>query len=235
MANIWRNPIYDRTQEDIDFAINKIAEWITYNISSAEYDEKVRIENEALILREGYAIPTDDKLIVQGDGRAYVEEDKLVVKIGVVYDLKGCVNTLDLNRIEGNVAYLSEKLLEMIYPSNLFVERVEQWDENGQPIIETIRESHLAPDIVTKEWNKGDLPTENDVNRIISNVRSLIDGFYQPSNAPTLPSSLLSYGDVNSIERNIDLIKYLLDCMVNSFNKVGASKSGATMILPLRR
>ena len=206
MANVWREPIFDRTQEDVDFAVRKIAEWITYNISSAEYDEKVRVENEELILREGYAVTTNDKLILQGDGRAIVDDDKLIVKIGVVYDLKGCVNLIDLNRIEGNIAYLSEKLSELDYSSS----------------------------VLTKQWDKGDLPTENDIQRIISNIRSLVDSFYQPSNAPALPSSMLSYGDVNSIERNIDLIKYLLDCMVNSFKKVGSYKSGAT-ILPLRR
>lgn len=207
MANIWRNPIYDRTQEDIDFAINKIAEWVTYNISSAEYNEKVRIENEALVLREGYVIPTDDKLIVQGDGRAYVEEDKLVVKIGVVYDLKGCVNTMDLNRIEGNIAYLSEKLFEFDYPSS----------------------------ISTKEWEIGDLPTENDIQRIIASVKSLVDGFYKPSDTPNLPNSINYYQDINAIEKNIDLIKYLLDCMVNSFKQVGAYKCGKRMVLPTRR
>ena len=206
MANVWREPIFDRTQEDVDFAVRKIAEWITYNISSAEYDEKVRVENEELILREGYAVTTNDKLILQGDGRAIVDDDKLIVKIGVVYDLKGCVNLIDLNRIEGNIAYLSEKLSELDYSSS----------------------------VLTKQWDKGDLPTENDIQRIISNIRSLVDSFYQPSNAPALPSSMLSYEDVNSIERNIDLIKYLLDCMVNSFKKVGSYKSGAT-ILPLRR
>ena len=206
MANVWREPIFDRTQEDVDFAIRKIAEWITYNISSAEYDEKVRVENEELILREGYVTTNSDKLILQGDGRAYTEAGALVVKIGVVYDLKGCVNLIDLNRIEGNIAYLSEKLTEVDYPSN----------------------------ILTKQWNKGDLPTEIDIQRIISNIHSLVDSFYQPNHAPTLPSSMLSYEDANSIERNIDLIKYLLDCMVNSFKKVGSYKSGAT-ILPLRR
>ena len=206
MANIWREPIFDRTQEDVDFAVRKIAEWITYNISSAEYDEKVRVENEELILREGYAVTTNDKLILQGDGRAIVDDDKLIVKIGVVYDLKGCVNQLDLNRIEGNIAYLSEKLSELDYSSS----------------------------VLTKQWDKGDLPTENDIQRIISNIRSLVDSFYQPNNAPALPSSMVSYENVNSIERNIDLIKYLLDCMVNSFKKVGSYKSGAT-ILPLRR
>lgn len=208
MENVWREPIFDRTQEDVDFAINKIAEWIGYNISAAEYDEKVRIENEELILQEGYVETVDNnKLVLKGDGRAYVENDVLVVRIGVVYDLKGCLNVLDLNRIEGNIAFLSEQMVKLAYPST----------------------------VSTKRWSEDDLPTELDIQRIIQNVRSLIESFYQPSNAPTLPSTMLSYNDINALERNIDLIKYLLDCMVSSFRKVGMYKSGATMFLPTRR
>lgn len=207
MANIWKEPIFDRTQDDVDFAIRKIAEWIAYNISSAEYDEKVRIENEELILREGYTTTTEEALILQGDGRAYVENDTLIVKMGVVYDLKGCLNLLDINRIEGNIAYIAERLSELAHPS-------------GVP---------------TKQWTKDNLPNEKDIQRIISNIRSLVADFYQPSNAPSLPSTMLSYTDINSIERNIALIKYLLDCMVSSFKKVGAIKSGSTMFLPIRR
>ena len=206
MANVWKEPIFDRTQADVDYAISKIAEWIAYNISSAEYDEKVRIENEKLVLREGYAVTTDDKLILQGDGRAIVDEDKLVVKIGVVYDLKGCLNPLDINRIEGNIAYLSEKLSSLYYPNT----------------------------IITKQWDNNGLPNEREIQRIIDNIKEIIKSFYQPVDAPALPSTMLSYNDINTLERNIDLIKYLLDCMVNSFRKVGAYKSGAT-ILPLRR
>lgn len=207
MASVWREPIFDRTQEDVDFAIRKISEWIAYNISSAEYDEKVRIENEALILREGNAVATQDALLLQGDGRAYVENDALVVKIGVVYDLKGCLNVLDINRIEGNIKYLSDKLLELAYPNT----------------------------IISREWDKDNLPTEIELQRIIHNVRELIATFYQPNDAPALPNTMLAYDDVNALERNIDLIKYLLDCMVNSFKKVGATKSGTRMILPIRR
>lgn len=207
MASVWREPIFDRTQEDVDFAINKIAEWIVYNISSVEYDEKVRVENDKLILQEGYVERVDNKLVLKGDGRAYVENDVLVVRIGVVYDLKGCLNVIDINRIEENIAYISKKLVELAYPST----------------------------ISAKRWTKDNLPTELDIQRIIQNVRSLITAFYQPSNAPTLPSTMLSYNDINALERNIDLIKYLLDCMVASFRKVGMYKSGATMFLPTRR
>ena len=207
MASVWKDPIFDRTQADVAFAIQKIAEWIGYNISAAQYDEKVRIENEKLIVKEGYAATANDKLILQGDGRAHVEDDSLVVKIGVVYDLKGCLNLTDINRIEGNIEYLAEKFLELGYPSNVWV----------------------------RKWGKDSLPNEYDIERIIDNVRALITAFYQPSGAPTLPITISSYDDVNRIEKNIDLIKYLLDCMVSSFKKVGSFKCGSTTHLPIRR
>ena len=207
MANVWREPIFDRTQADVDFAIGKIAEWIVYNISSAEYDEKVRVENEELILREGYVTTTNDALILQGDGRALVENDELVVKIGVVYDLKGCLNLIDINRIEGNIAFLSERLSDLAYPVS----------------------------VSTRQWDRDNLPNEQDIQRIINNVRACVRDFYQLNEAPPIPDKMANYSDVNAIERNIDLIKYLLDCMVNSFKKTGAYKSGATNLLPLRR
>lgn len=243
MASVWREPIFDRTQEDVDFAIRKIAEWITYNISAAEYDEKVRIENEALVLREGNVARVDnDALILDGDGKAYIENGVLIVRIGVVYDLKGCLNVSDINRIEENIAYLSERLLGTVYSSDLFTERLKyengKWIDQDLPVEQvraTLVKEVYPLDIFTKQWHKDDLPTELDVQRIISNVRSLIESFYQSSNAPTLPTTMLSFNDVNSIERNIDLIKYLLDCMVSSFRTSGTYHCGDTLFLPVRR
>ena len=207
MASVWREPIFDRTQADVAFAIQKIAEWTAYNISAAEYDEKVRIENEKLILREGYATTTNDKLVLQGDGSAHVEKDALVVRVGVVYDLKGCLNLIDIQRIEENIAYLSERLMELGYPSSVSI----------------------------RQWSKENLPNERDMERIINNVKELIIAYYHSSGAPLLPTTMLSYSDINSIEKNIDLIKYLLDCMVSSFKKAGAFKSGSHVRLPIRR
>ena len=234
MTSVWREPIFDRTQEDVDFAIRKIAEWVSYNISAAEYDEKVRVENEKLILQAGDAATINNNaLVLQGDGRAYAEDGTLVVRIGVVYDLKACLNVLDFNRIEENIAYIAERLAGSVYSSNLFTERATELDESEQPI-EIVREVYPS-NISTKRWNIGDLPTELDIQRIIDNIKVLISAFYRPSNAPDLPPSMLSYDEVNAIERNIYLIEHLLDCMVNSFRKTGAVKSGATLNLPIRR
>lgn len=158
----WKNPVTDRTQEDVDFAISKIAEWIAGDV-------------------------THNPL--------------------VVYDLKGCLNVADINRIEGNVAYLSDKLTELAYP----------------------------PNTATKSWDRVGLPNEQDISRILYNVRAIISAYYQQGSAPEVPSSMMGYEEVNAVEQNLDLIKELLDCMVNSFRKSGALKAGSTMFLPIRR
>ncbi len=204
MANVWRDPIFDRTLEDVEFAIQKLSEWIKNHTHSVD----IGVENDALIVRtEGAAYTTDDKLVLQDDGIAYVDDGVLIVHVGDVYELKGCLNLLDLNRIEGNIAYLAEMMESFSY----------------------------SPNIHGKHWGRVDLPNQNDMSRIIENIRALISAFYSPDNPPSLPTTMLSYKDINAIEENLYLIKQLLDNMVNSFKIVGTIKSGATTFLPIRR
>ena len=126
----------------------------------------------------------------------------------VTTDLKGCLNVTDINRIEGNIAYLSERLNEYYYVAN-------------------------TP---SKTWDRKGLPTKYDVERILGNVRELCDEFYALPNAPGIPSSLLGYEDVNAVELNLNLIFELLNQMVECFyKKSGNFSSGSTMFLPIRR
>lgn len=204
MATVWRNPIFDRTSEDVEFAIRKIAAWKQNHTHSTD----IRVENDTLLVRDGGTVyVSDDKLALESDGIAYVENDVLVVRMGDVYELKGCFNLLDLNRIEGDIAFLAENMEKFSY----------------------------SPNIHGKEWNRGDMPTQNDMSRIVENIRALIDEFYSPDNPPTLPSTMLSYSDINAIEENLYLIKQMLDCMQTSFKQVGTIKSGSRMLLPIRR
>ena len=204
MNEVWREPIFDRTSEDVEFAIRKIAEWKQSHTHSTD----IRVEDDTLRVRDdGTAYVTDDKFALETEGIAYVENGVLVVRVGDVYELKGCFNLLDLNRIEGDIAFLAEHMEEFAY----------------------------APNIHGKEWNRGDMPNQNDMSRIVDNVRALIEAFYTPDNPPPLPSTMLSYGDINAIEENLYLLKQMLDCMQTSFKKVGTIKSGSRMLLPIRR
>ena len=204
MVNVWREPIFDRTLADVEFAIQKLKEWKQSHTHSTD----IRVENDALIVRdEGTAYVSDDKFVSEHEGIAYVEDEVLVVHVGDVYELKGCFNLLDLNRIESNIAFLAEKMESFSY----------------------------APNIHGKQWSRLDMPNQNDMSRIVDNIHSLIDAFYPPDNPPSLPTTMLSYNDINAIEENLYLIKQLLDVMQTSFKKVGTIKSGSRMILPIRR
>ena len=159
---VWIDPVFDRTQEDVEFASQKIAEWIAENI-------------------------TGNPL--------------------VVYDLKGCLNVSDINRIEGNISYLASELSRLYYPSDTSV----------------------------KSWTAAGMPNEQDIKRILYNVRSLITAYYQQREAPDVPESLIEYNEVNAVEKNLSLIKELLDCMIGSFKKSDTFQSGKTMFLPIGR
>ncbi len=204
MAAVWREPIFDRTSEDVEFAIQKLKEWKQNHTHSSD----VRVENDTLLVQDGVtAYVTDDKFVSQHEGIAYVENDILIVHVGDVYELKGCFNLLDLNRIENNITFLAEKMESFSY----------------------------TPNIYGKQWNREDMPNQNDMSRIVDNIRSLISAFYSPNKPPSLPTTMLSYSDINAIEENLYLIKQLLDVMQTSFKKVGTIKSGSTTFLPIRR
>ena len=204
MNNVWREPIFDRTSEDVEFAIRKIAEWKTSHTHSTD----IRVENDALVVRDdGNAYVEDNKFVLQEEGAIYIENGVLVIHVGDVYELKGCLNLLDLNRIEGDIAYLAEKMESYSY----------------------------SPNIHDRRWEKSDLPNQNDMSRIIENIRALMSAFYSPDSPPSLPDTMLSYNDINAIEENLYLIKQLLDCMQSSFKQAGTIKSGSTMFLPIRR
>ena len=204
MANVWRKPIFDRTVDDVEFAIQKLKEWK----QSHTHTTDIKVENDAMLVQDGVtAYVTDDKLVSEHEGTAYVENDVMIVRVGDVYELKGCFNLLDLNRIEDNITFLAENMESFAY----------------------------APNIRSKQWNRVDMPNQNDMSRIIENIRALVDAFYSPDNPPSLPITMLSYMDINSIEENLHLIKQLLDVMQTSFKTVGSIKSGSRMILPIRR
>lgn len=159
---VWISPVFDRSQDDVSFAEEKIQEWIKAKLT-------------------GNPIET--------------------------YELKGCLNLTDINRIEGNIQYLSDRLDELHYHSGTSC----------------------------KVWERSGLPTERDIRRILSNVNHIISAYYHPGNASTVPDSMRNYTDINAIEENLYKIKQLLDSMIEGFQKSGRFQSGAMRALPIRR
>lgn len=123
------------------------------------------------------------------------------------YDLKGCLNLSDINRIEGNIQYLSDKLDELQYVTGTS----------------------------NKTWKRDSLPTRGDIRRILSNLKAIIDAYHQQKGTAALPDNMATYSEINAIEENLYNIKVLLDAMIMGFPKSGTFQSGSMRVLPIRR
>lgn len=123
------------------------------------------------------------------------------------YELKGCLNLTDINRIEGNIQYLSDRLDSLHYP----------------------------PGTNCKTWTRSGMPTDRDIRRILNNVKLIISAYYQQEGVTDVPESMGTYTDINAIEENLYYIKQLVDAMVGSFQKSGMFQSGAMRMLPIGR
>lgn len=115
-----------------------------------------------------------------------------------MYDLKGCLNTSDINRIEGDIRYLADNLSKLYYYSN----------------------------ITTRTWDTLGLPDVEDISRIIQNVAKIISAYHQTSTAPKLPETMLTYTDINDLEQNLFLIKAILDNMITLFRECNTFECG---------
>ena len=98
---------------------------------------------------------------------------------------KGCYNAIDLNRIENDVQWISEDLVaRKIYRTQL----------------------SLA---VRTNWNQSDIPTREDMNRIINNVKMLMsvsNPEVQNKFQPIYESSQIPYSLANDIEYNLQIM-----------------------------
>ena len=145
----WITPVFDRTYDDVYFAITKLAEW----------KEKGSID---------------------------------------VYELKGCLNVSDINRIENNVKFLSDELSKLYY----------------------------FPHTTTDYWWEDSLPKINDINRIIGNVKKIISAYYQIQGTPSVPDTMLTYEHINSIEENLMNVYTILNDMKDNFRECDTFECG---------
>ena len=141
----WIEPVFDRTQADVDYAISQLSQ---------------RINTE---------------------------------------ELKGCFNVSDISRIENNTRYLADELFALYYCQNI---------------------STKLP------WSMSGLPKQSHVDRIINNIDKLWKAYYIPDGSKDLPPTLLEYEHINTIEKNQQLLKELLDNMKSYFRECGTFECG---------
>lgn len=123
-----------------------------------------------------------------------------------VTELKGCLNVTDLNRIEANTRYISQ----------------------------FVRGYGFQTNVTTKvDWTDESLPNATDVNRIIDNIKEIRNKYYEPAGMPSLPQTMVSFSDINAIERSLMLFREMLLGMVGAFRRSGTFVSGSPFRLPM--
>ena len=116
-----------------------------------------------------------------------------------MYDLKGCLNASDINRILNNNHYLGEKLNECLY-----IAKYKRFDAVSE----------------------GTIFFRSDVVTMIADTQCLLDDYFTPINAPPLPDTLLSFEQVNALEENQHLLKEMIDDMISSMRECDTFESG---------
>lgn len=110
-----------------------------------------------------------------------------------ISELKGCFNVGDINRIENDIRYIADRLNVLKYTNT----------------------------VTTKSWDMYRVPNVTEVNRLINNVSKLITAYYRPADSPDLPVTLLTYEQVNALEKNLYMIKHLIDSEENQYRYCG--------------
>ena len=115
---------------------------------------------------------------------------------------KAYLNADDLNRIENNVAYLSEQLNALYY------------------------RHHTSS---KTDWDCSGVPRVSDLQRICDNIGALVAAYRSPDGyreISEIPEKNLTYEDVNNLEFDLLGIKKIIDMLKASFKKSGTFQSG---------
>jgi hypothetical protein len=100
---------------------------------------------------------------------------------------KAYLHASDLNRIESNIAYLSDRLGKLGYSIQVIAE---------------------------KDWCRDDIPKIDDMRHICDSIVVITQAYYIPdvyTDISDIPDRALHYSDVNDIEKNLSSVKDLIE------------------------
>ncbi len=120
---------------------------------------------------------------------------------------KGAYNYEDLNRIENNCEYV----MNLLNNSGLF---------------------YIPVEISVKtDWNVKDIPHIKEINRIRNNIITLMNGMNLGEEYKEIEfSNTMDYVKANILEKDLDLIKYIIESCVRELRKCHTFYCGANGI-----
>lgn len=109
---------------------------------------------------------------------------------------KGSITHETLNRIENNQAYLKSLLNEAGY-----------WGISTQNR--------------ATAWITGDILRAEDWQRILNNETALKTAYFIYTDTPQTPNTLLTYGNLNSVEKILDDLEHMINAMEQTYRYCG--------------
>lgn len=136
---------------------------------------------------------------------------------------KGTLNADDLNRIEGNFAYLEEKLRgDAIFIPHVFRNYTET----------TLNADGTQTTTTYTDWQEHNLPWLSEINRIRANYNALVRLFLVGLGLPVMAeSNYLDYLEVNNWERIAMVGKEMFENMEKEYRYCGMENSGGDRLL----
>ena len=136
---------------------------------------------------------------------------------------KGALNADDLNRIEGNFAYLEEKLRsDAIFIPHIFRNCEET----------TLNADGTQTTNTYTDWQENNLPWLSEINRIRANHNALVRLFLVGLGFSEQPeSNYLDYNEVNNWEKFALFSKMMFENMEKEYLYCGMEESGGERLL----
>ena len=150
-------------------------------------------------------------------------QDVKNVDVGSLEYQKGTLNADDLNRIEGNFAYLEEKLRgDAIFIPHVF----RNYEET------TLNADGTQTKTTYTDWREHNLPWLSEINRIRANYNALVRLFLVGLGLPVLAeSNYLDYVEVNDWEHIAEVGKEMFENMEKEYRFCGVEVSGGDRLL----
>lgn len=123
------------------------------------------------------------------------------------YNPKGALNAVDLNRIQGNIEYISDELI--------------------------LAGVTVSLDMSNPIWGRSSYLLLSNINVIRSNVNALIEKWHVNPDAPMIEfTTTMTYDDLNDIEENIYQLKSFIDLWKSNIQpSCGAIECGQDLVL----
>ena len=122
---------------------------------------------------------------------------------------------------------LSEEELDILERGTLTISTLNRIESKQQQLKELINGiGYWSINIQNKSWTYSDIFNENELPRIIENIKNLKDGFFVYSYTPQIPDAKYYFSNINDMEKILCDLENMVEDIKNNYRECGAVETG---------